>query len=283
MKTAGNPNRDAPISREQTKEEMSSEQWERAWRMHWENAGCSSYELPVSESSATGERDFLMQPRTLNRERARLKRIVGEFEHGFRSLHKLGPAVTVFGSARFRPGHPYYELGRQVGRRLAEVGLTVITGGGPGTMEAANRGAHEAGGPSYGLNIILPQEQKPNPFIDENVEFRYFFVRKVMLVKYSCAYIVLPGGLGTLDELFEAATLLQCGKIGPFPLVLVGRDFWRGMRDFLLFMVEQGVFGAEEIGFARITDSAEEAVELVVRSLPPALKDHLHPIEAKTA
>ena len=104
-----------------------------------------------------------------------------------------------------------------------------------------------------------------------------------MLVKYSCAYIALPGGLGTLDELFEAATLLQCGKIGPFPLVLVGRDFWRGMRDFLLFMVEQGVFGAEEIGFARITDSAEEAVELVVRSLPPALKDPLHPIEAKTA
>jgi predicted Rossmann-fold nucleotide-binding protein len=104
-----------------------------------------------------------------------------------------------------------------------------------------------------------------------------------MLVKYSCAYIVLPGGLGTLDELFEAATLLQCGKVGPFPLVLVGRDFWRGMRDFLLFMVEQGVFGAEEVGFARITDSAEEAVQSVVRSLPPALRSHLHPIEARTA
>jgi uncharacterized protein (TIGR00730 family) len=148
-------------------------------------------------------------------------------------------------------------------------------------MEAANRGAREVGGPSYGLNIILPHEQAPNPYIDENVEFHYFFVRKVMLVKYSCAYVVLPGGLGTLDELFEAATLLQCGKIGPFPLVLVGREFWQGMRDFLLFMVEQGVFRANEVGFARITDSAEEAVDSVVRSLPQALRKQLHPIKGK--
>jgi len=148
-------------------------------------------------------------------------------------------------------------------------------------MEAANRGAREVGGPSYGLNIILPHEQAPNPYIDENVEFHYFFVRKVMLVKYSCAYVVLPGGLGTLDELFEAATLLQCGKIGPFPLVLVGREFWQGMRDFLLFMVEQGVFRANEVGFARITDSAEEAVDSVVRSLPQALRKRLHPIKGK--
>ena len=178
---------------------------------------------------------------------------MSEFEHGFRSLRNLGPALTVFGSARFTPGHPYYELGRQVGGRLAASGFTVITGGGPGAMEAANRGAHEAGGPSYGLNIVLPHEQKPNPYVDDTVEFHYFFVRKVMLVKYSCAYIVLPGGLGTLDELLEAATLLQCGKVGPFPLVLVGGGFWRGMRDFLLSVVEQGVFGGEEVGFARIT------------------------------
>lgn len=171
MKTAGNPNRDAPIGREQTKEEMSSEQWERAWRMHWENAGCSSYELPVSEPSATVERDFLMQPRTLNRERARLKRILGEFEHGFRSLHKLGPAVTVFGSARFRPGHPYYELGRQVGRRLAEAGLTVITGGGPGTMEAANRGAHEAGGPRMDSTSFFLRSKSPIPSSTRTLNF----------------------------------------------------------------------------------------------------------------
>jgi len=254
----------------------TTDEWERAWQRHWKKTGFTPYELSVSGSSAVHrERSFLMQRRTPERERARLKRIMGEFEHGFRRLHTLGPAVTVFGSARFKPGHPYYELGRQVGRKLAEAGLTVITGGGPGVMEAANRGAREAGGPSYGLNIILPHEQKPNPYIDENVEFHYFFVRKVMLVKYSCAYIVLPGGLGTLDELFEAATLLQCGKIGPFPLVLVGREFWRGMRDFLLFMVEQEVFGSDEVGFARITDSAEDAVDSVLRSLPPALRRQL--------
>jgi uncharacterized protein (TIGR00730 family) len=220
-----------------------------------------------------------MQARTPERERARLKRIMEEFERGFTRLQKLGPAVTVFGSARFKPGHRYYELARDVGRKLAEAGLTVITGGGPGAMEAANRGAREAGGPSYGLNILLPNEQKPNPFIDENVEFRYFFVRKVMLVKYSCAYIVLPGGLGTLDELFEAATLLQCGKIGPFPLILVGSEFWEGMRDFLLFMVDEGVFAADEVGFGRITDSADEAVDAVLRSLPHALTRNLRPLK----
>jgi len=265
------------LTGERSKESRSTERWERAWHRHWKKCGFFPYELPLSGSAASLERDFLMQPRTLDRERARLKRIMKEFEDGFRRLHKLAPAVTVFGSARFKPGHPYYELGRQVGRKLAEAGLTVITGGGPGAMEAANRGARDVGGASYRLNIVLPHEQKPNPYIDENVEFHYFFVRKVMLVKYSCAYIVLPGGLGTLDELFEAATLLQCGKIGPFPLVLVGRDFWRGLRDFLLFMVGQRVFGAEEVGFARITDSAEEAVEAVVRSLPPALRERLHP------
>ena len=225
----------------------TTDEWERAWQKHWKKTGFTPYELSASGSEAAyRERSFLMQQRTPERERARLQRIMGEFERGFRRLHALGPAVTVFGSARFKPEHPYYELGRQVGRKLAEAGLAVITGGGPGVMEAANRGAREAGGVSYGLNIVLPHEQKPNPYVDENVEFNYFFVRKVMLVKYSCAYIVLPGGLGTLDELFEAATLLQCGKIGPFPLVLVGREFWRGMRDFLLFMVEQGAFGSDD-------------------------------------
>jgi uncharacterized protein (TIGR00730 family) len=256
----------------------SIKQWEEEWKKHWRKTGFMPYELPSDDANpAQQERGFLTQPRTLEKERARLKRIMAEFEHGFRRLNSLGPAVTVFGSARFKPGHPYYELARQVGRKLAENGLTVITGGGPGVMEGANRGAREAGGPSYGLNIILPHEQKPNPYIDENVNFHYFFARKVMLVKYSCAYIVLPGGLGTLDELFEAATLLQCGKIGPFPLILVGRDFWRGVLDFLFFMVEQGVFGRNEVGFARLTDSAEEAVQAVIKSLPPSLRKQLHP------
>src|SRR4030095_7515217 len=188
---------------------------------------------------------------------------------------------TVFGSARFKPGHPFYELAREVGRGLALAGFTTLTGGGPGAMEAANRGAHEVGGPSYGLNIILPHEQSANPYVDESVEIQYFFVRKVMLVKYACAYVVVPGGLGTLDELFEAATLLQCGKIGPFPLVLVGREFWNGMRNFLLFMVEQGVFGAEEVGFARINDFAEDTAQSVVRSLPSMLRNRLRPIQAR--
>ncbi len=263
-------------------ENRSIEEWERAWQEHWQKTGFTPYELHVAGSDAAEEeRNFLMQRRTPDRERKRMQRIMAEFEHGFRNLHQLGPAVTVFGSARFEPGHPYYKLGVQIGRRLAEVGLTVITGGGPGAMEAANRGAYEVGGPSYGLNILLPHEQEPNPYIDKNVEFHYFFVRKVMLVKYSCAYIVLPGGLGTLDELFEAATLLQCGKIGPFPLILVGEEFWKGMRDFLWFMVDQGVFGHEEIGFARITDSAEEAVDFVLRSLPDALRQQLKPLKGK--
>ncbi|MGE5323832.1 MAG: TIGR00730 family Rossman fold protein [Actinomycetota bacterium] len=269
----------ATLSIPKSDEPTSVDQWEKAWKEHWEKTGFTPYELHVAGSDAAQEeRSFLMQRRTVDKERGRMKRIMAEFEHGFRRLHSLGPAVTVFGSARFKEGHPFYEVGRQVGRKLAEAGLTVITGGGPGAMEAANRGAREAGGPSYGLNILLPHEQEPNPYVDENVEFHYFFVRKVMLVKYSCGYIVLPGGLGTLDELFEAATLLQCGKVGPFPLILIGREFWSGMRDFLWFMVKQGVFGREEIGFARITDSADEAVEFVLRSLPDALKKQLKPI-----
>lgn len=173
--------RSISLNREVVDEESFAQQWERAWKTYWEKNEFTSYELPVSDGPNTLERDFLMQPRTLDRERSRLKRIMDEFEHGSSSLHKLGPAVTVFGSARFKPDHPYYELGRQVGRRLAESGFTVITGGGPGAMEAANRGSREAGGPSYGLNIVLPHEQKPNPFVDETVEFHYFFVRKAML------------------------------------------------------------------------------------------------------
>jgi uncharacterized protein (TIGR00730 family) len=258
---------------------ISIDAWEQAWQQHWKKTGYTSYELNLPDTSAANrERNFLTQQRSVEREKARLKRIMAEFERGFRRLHKLGPAVTVFGSARFKPEQPYYELAREVGRELARAGLTVITGGGPGAMEAANRGAHEVGGPSYGLNILLPHEQEPNPYVDESVEFQYFFVRKVMLVKYSCAYIVVPGGLGTLDELYEAATLIQCGKIGPFPLVLLGREFWNGMRDFLLYMVDQGVFDAKEIGFARIVDSPQEAVEMVVRSLPSSVREQLKPL-----
>jgi uncharacterized protein (TIGR00730 family) len=264
----------------QNQSPLSVDAWEQAWQRHWKKAGFTSYEMHLPDSnSANRERNFLMQRRSVERETARLKRITAEFEKGFKRLGKLGPAVTVFGSARFKPSHPHYEIARDVGRELALAGFTTITGGGPGAMEAANRGAQEAGGSSYGLNILLPHEQSVNPYVDESVEFQYFFVRKVMLVKYSCAYIVVPGGLGTLDELFEAATLIQCGKIGPFPLVLVGREFWNGMRELLLFMVEQGVFETKEVGFGRIVDSPKEAVELVVRSLPPSMWEHLKPLQ----
>jgi uncharacterized protein (TIGR00730 family) len=206
-----------------------------------------------------------------------LERIHEEFVRGFQGLYQLGPAVTVFGSARFKPSHVYYKLARAVGGELARAGFATLTGGGPGIMEAANRGAHEAGGTSYGLNIILPHEQCENPYVDRSIEFHYFFTRKVMLVKYSCAFIVMPGGLGTLDELFEAATLVQCLKIGPFPIILMGAKFWAGMRRWGQFMMQQGVFKKDEIGFGWVTDSPAEAVEVILRSLPPAVRNQLKP------
>jgi uncharacterized protein (TIGR00730 family) len=257
---------------------LSPDEWERGWQLYWKQAGFTPYELPVGEQTRkNADYEFLMTARTVQRETERLARIEAEFIRGFKGLSKLGPAVTVFGSARFKPNHPYYKLARQVGRELAKQGFATLTGGGPGIMEAANRGAHEAGGVSYGLNILLPHEQSANPYVDKSVEFRYFFIRKVMLVKYSCAFIVMPGGLGTLDELFEAATLIQCKKIGPFPLVLMGTRFWEGLRKFGRFMMTQGVFNPEELGFGRITDCPEEAVDLIVRSQPPVVRDQLKP------
>ena len=160
-------------------------------------------------------------------------RILGECVKGFRRLHFVGPCVTVFGSARFEEDHPYYVLARELGARLAEAGFAVMTGGGPGIMEAANRGAKDVGGTSVGCNITLPVEQKPNPYLDRWVEFRYFFVRKMMLEKYSYAFIVMPGGIGTLDELFETAMLIQTGKMKDFPIVLMGKSFWTPLLDYL--------------------------------------------------
>src|SRR5580765_26879 len=251
--------------------------WERAWQKHWSKIGLPGYELPVSRRGGD-ERDFLTHARTPEKERARLKRINDEFIRGFTGMFHVGPAVTVFGSARFKATHPYYKLARATGAELAEAGFATLTGGGPGIMEAANRGAHETGGASYGLNIILPQEQSANPYVDRSIEFHYFFTRKVCLVKYSCAFIVMPGGLGTLDELFEAATLIQCHKIGPFSLVLIGAKFWDGMREWGQEMMEEGVFARDEIGFGHLTDSPGEAVDLIVRSLPALVKARLKPI-----
>ena len=178
------------------------------------------------------ERSFLAGPTWRLTELRRIVRIFFEFLRGFRSLHFVGPCVTVFGSARFPDGHRYYEMAREVGGGLGRrPGFTVMTGGGPGVMEAANRGAREAGGRSVGCNIELPHEQKPNPYLDFFLEFRYFFVRKVMLVKYSYGFVVLPGGFGTLDEIFETATLIQTGKIPGFPLVLMGSEYWKDLFE----------------------------------------------------
>src|SRR5689334_13773271 len=170
------------------------------------------------------ETRFLAGPHSRSRELRFALHVFREFIRGFRGLHFVGPCVTVFGSARFAEDHRYYAMAREVGRRLRRPGLSVLTGGGPGITEAANRGARDVVAPSIGCNIILPQEQKPNPYVDRWLEFRYFFVRKVMLVKYSFAFVVLPGGFGTMDEIFECATLIQTGKISNFPLILMGKD-----------------------------------------------------------
>lgn len=209
---------------------------------------------------------FLQGPQRRGFELFRAVRIFFELLRGFRSLHFLGPCVTVFGSARFREDHPFYVLARDVGRRLAHAGFTVMTGGGPGIMEAANRGAREAGGRSVGCNIELPQEQQPNRYLDRWITFRHFFVRKVMLVKYSYAFIALPGGFGTLDEIFETATLIQTRKIREFPLVLVGKEYWQPLIDFMRSrLIKEATIDAEDADRILVTDSAEEAVRSVTQ------------------
>ncbi len=177
-----------------------------------------------------------------------------------RTLHDLGPAVTVYGSARLGEGHPYYALARQLGGELAKAGYATITGGGPGIMEAANRGAKEAGGKSIGCNIILPYEQAPNPYVDLTLNFDYFFVRKVILRKYSSAFVLMPGGIGTLDEIFETGTLIQTGKLPRFPIVMMGSDYWKPIRTAIQeVMFKEGTFLEGEVDIV-ITDSPEAAV-----------------------
>jgi len=211
---------------------------------------------------------FLAGPRSRLSEAARVARIAREFIRGFRALHFVGPCVTVFGSARFSESHEYYGTGKAVGARIARMGLTTMTGGGPGLMEAANRGAREAGGTSLGCNIVLPAEQRPNPHLDRFITFRYFFVRKVMLVKYSVAFVVLPGGFGTLDELFEAATLVQTRKIFDFPIVLLCKDYWSPLMDFVRgTLLRRATIAEADADLLTVTDSLDDAEASIRRGL----------------
>lgn len=210
------------------------------------------------------ERKFLSGSRENPEELASAGRIFLEFVRGFQRLGSLGRCVTVFGSARFSEGHRYYELARQLGKQLAREGFTVMTGGGPGIMEAANRGAKESGGLSIGCNIQLPSEQQPNPYLDRFVEFEHFFVRKVMLVKYSQAFVVMPGGFGTLDEIFETITLMQTNKVKSLPIVAMGGDFWESLRRFIRgTLLSHGTINPSDLNLMHMTDSIDEAMTII--------------------
>lgn len=212
------------------------------------------------------EAKFLSGPRDRGEDLESAVRYFLAFVRGFETLDAIDrPTVTVFGSARFKEGNPYYEMARELGKRLAQEGLAVMTGGGPGIMEAANRGAKEGGGLSVGCNIDLPFEQQPNPYLDIFLEFDNFFVRKVMLVKYSCAFVIMPGGFGTLDEAFETATLMQTGKIEDFPIVAMGTKFWRPLSTLMeeSFLAE-GTISADDAELFQLTDSIDEAVAIIL-------------------
>lgn len=216
-------------------------------------------DLAAPAYSGQEDRILLEGPRSRTGEILSLLRIMRDFVRGYRALHYVGPCVTVFGSARITEESPYYQLARGMARAIVELGFTVMTGGGPGIMEAANRGAKEAGGISVGCNIELPAEQKPNLYLDRCVTMRYFFVRKNLLIKYSYAFVVFPGGAGTIDELFEALTLIQTGKIRGFPVVIMGTDYWRELLGFVEKMARFGTISPEDVQLAYATDSIEEA------------------------
>lgn len=212
-------------------------------------------------SRQTDEIRMLSGPEKRRWELVRLLRIMWEFLTGFRKLHFIGPCVTVFGSARFGEDNRYYQMAREVGRRAAETGFTVMTGGGPGIMEAANRGAKDVGGRSFGCNVQLPFEQEPNDYLDDWLEFRYFFVRKVMLVKYSYGFVIMPGGFGTMDECFETLTLIQTDKIREFPVVVMGTDYWGDVLEFIHEdMIEDETISPEDTDLLYVTDDVDEAV-----------------------
>ncbi|HMO39784.1 MAG TPA: TIGR00730 family Rossman fold protein [Saprospiraceae bacterium] len=207
------------------------------------------------------EYQYLEGPKSRTTELRFVWGVFWQFLKGLRALHFVGPCITVFGSARFREGHPYYEKAREVGKAIAASGFTTMTGGGPGIMEAANRGAYEHSGRSVGVNIQLPHEQFPNPYMHKHITLKYFFVRKVLLLKYSYAFIVLPGGWGTMDEMFETLTLVQTGVIHDFPVVLLGTDYYSALMEYLHFMEAQGTISPEDLKLIKLTDDIGEAMD----------------------
>jgi uncharacterized protein (TIGR00730 family) len=222
----------------------------------------------LGKPKATEDEQFLerrpTRPDFVDSDPWRALRILSEFVEGFDALAAVGPAVTIFGSARLGAGTPEYELARDIARKLARAGFAIITGGGPGIMEAANRGCREGGGLSVGCNIELPHEQGLNPYVDLGIEFRYFFARKTMFVKYADAFVIMPGGFGTLDELFESLTLIQTGKVRDFPVVLVGTEYWRGLIDWMrAVQLPAGAIAESDLDLLKLTDDPDEAVAMI--------------------
>ena len=209
------------------------------------------------------EHVFLEGPKSRGYELLFAWRVFRQFIRGFRALHFMGPSITVFGSARFKEDHPYYQQAREFGTRIAKLGLVTMTGGGPGIMEAANRGAFEAGGQSVGCNIRLPFEQHENPYLHKSITFEHFFVRKVLLVKYSYAFIIMPGGFGTMDELFETLTLVQTKTITQFPIVLFGKQYYQPLMDAIADMEKQGTISTGDLSLVKFTDNIDEAMEFI--------------------
>jgi uncharacterized protein (TIGR00730 family) len=207
------------------------------------------------------EHVYLEGPKSRGYELTFAWKVFWQFIKGFRTLHFVGPCITVFGSARFKEDNIYYQQARSMGKRIAQLGFTTMTGGGPGIMEAANRGAFEAGGISVGCNIQLPFEQKANPYLNRSITFEYFFLRKVMLVKYSYAFIIMPGGFGTMDEFFETLTLVQTKTITGFPIVLFGKSYYKELMETITDMAKQGTIAKEDMSLVLVTDNEDEAIE----------------------
>ena len=204
---------------------------------------------------------YLEGPKSRSYELGFALRVFRQFMRGFRTLHFVGPCITVFGSARFKEDDFFYDRAREFGKRIADMGFTTMTGGGPGIMEAANRGAFENGGASVGCNIQLPFEQKANPYVETSITFEYFFIRKVMLIKYSYAFIIMPGGFGTMDEFFETITLIQTKSITQFPIVLFGRDYYKDLMETIEAMAKHGTISTEDMKLVLLTDDIDEAIQ----------------------